>query len=103
MQLDANTVDNAFIELQQIIAILKKQFGYDFSHYKPNGVLRHIQKHMKELKIYTLVDFISVLHAHIAEDSRDHGRGERSPDVMFRSNTRVLTNTTNALLKYNTY
>lgn len=67
MPVDVNIMDNACIELQQIVAILKKQCGYDFSHYKPNGMFRNIQKRMKTLQIDTLSNYIYYIYQHPPE------------------------------------
>src|SRR5665648_89106 len=49
------------IEFQQILLLLRKQTGYNFSLYKPNTISRQIQKRLHTLQIDTLPEYIYFL------------------------------------------
>ena len=53
--------EHVLIELQQILLLLTKHTGYDFSLYKPNTLIRRIQNRLELLKIDTLAGYASYL------------------------------------------
>lgn len=71
MKTDVNSsiadLENISIKLQQIIAMIQKQSGYDFSCYKRNNMIRSIQKRMEKIQIDTLSAYIHYIHQHSTE------------------------------------
>ena len=59
--------DESSLELKQILILVKGQTGYDFSHYKPNTILRRIQTRLECLQIDTLSTYLYYLYHHPAE------------------------------------
>ena len=57
------------VELQQILSMLRKKVGYNFSLYKPNTILRSIKKRMDSLQIEALPQYIYYLYQHPHETS----------------------------------
>jgi two-component system CheB/CheR fusion protein len=59
--------NNISTEIQQILTFINNQTGHDFSLYKPNTILRRIQKRLDTLQISTLSDYVYYFHQHPAE------------------------------------
>lgn len=54
-------------ELTQIFALLRERTRVDFTHYKPNTVIRRIERRMTVNQIQNLQDYVKFMHSHPGE------------------------------------
>ncbi len=55
------------VVLRDILVLIRKETGHDFSHYKRPTLFRRLSKRLLELNIHKLKDYLDYLHTHNEE------------------------------------